>query len=189
MFSRFLDVYDFDNKKLSKINFVGFSGRDYSPKRLSCLRPSPYLYPCLCLQLYEDKPFIFPEDIPLSIHTICVWAACSDFPIIFPDHIRHLHIEFSHVDKPEFISLFEHLPVSLEILSMPVSVPISNPPPLLKFINLPLFLDDEKTTLLEIAADYFESIPSLVVIRFGHNFFIHGLCHSRHLVVTRDDVS
>lgn len=91
-------------------------------------------------------------------------------PVRIPGHIKYLCLSFSYSDHVEFRNMIDNLPVSLEALSIVKPITLRNPPPLLKFINIALTRVDE-SDFLRIATDYFETIPSLEVVRFGYNFY------------------
>lgn len=173
-------LFDFEKKSLSKIFFSLFTNCDLPLDLAKHDRGSEFPY--LAIDFVSSVPVILPEHIPPETHTLALSARCFfyGFPIVLPDHIRYLYIDFITDDTSKLVSLFDRLPVSLEVLSIVQFVPISNPPPLLKFICLPR-PDHSVAFLRGYAKTYFESIPSLVDIYFGLNF--------SGPVFTRDDVS
>lgn len=97
-----------------------------------------------------------------------------DTPLTFPESLKCIHIGFDRYTTRFPERIFECLPVSLEILSICQYVPIDNPTPSLKIINLDFFsytyvhkYDDAVEVCRIIADKYFTTIPSLCIVRFG----------------------
>lgn len=97
-----------------------------------------------------------------------------DVPPVIPFHIRHLFLNFDLDSVPFLKRLLDNLPVVLETLDLPFYIPIENPPPALKFINMPASpyisiyaYSIVRNIYCKTADDYFCAIPSVQVVRFG----------------------
>lgn len=175
--SKTLNVFDYENRTLEKHSFSQLYHPFFSLKTkinpdifesithlhlfLKCKDEETYFDACKILE------YITPTTTVLSFS--CEFI--KGYPVRIPRHIRYLGLDFAyHETNTDFREFIDNLPVSLEALSIMYPIAIENPPPVLKFINFTHanFVDTEEK---RIAGEYFETIPTLELVRFGYNFY------------------
>lgn len=102
----------------------------------------------------------FPHET--TFLTVVAFHVTTHFPPIILPSVRFLDLSVFSKDSRFFAHLLDNLPVSLEIISLNIVIPVPNPPPSLKIICFPYVYKSHDT-----ATCFFDAIPSLQLVRFG----------------------